>query len=153
MRTVLIAFHRERLRCLIHPGKERESIEIVPTRETPLRDSTLQVLRAALRDFYLIMKDEGLYPFPNPLSSETLMHLKRLREQTIANAGAPDYAGIRGESHKRSRRQPTAFIRHPKASEWKPDLRKELADVRQGMHAVLNAMIDNRNGLSLRFGE
>jgi len=144
LRTVLIAFHRERLRCLIHPGKERESIEIVPTRETPLRDSTLQVLRAALRDFYLIMKDEGLYPFPNPLSSETLMHLKRLREQTITNAGAPDHAGIGGESHERSRRQPTAFIRHPKASEWKPDLRKELADVRQGMHAVLNAMIDSR---------
>jgi site-specific recombinase XerD len=91
------------------------------------------------------MKDEGLYPFPNPLSSETLMQLKRLREQTIANAGAPDHAGIRGESHERSRRQPTAFIRHPKASEWKPDLRKELADVRQGMHAVLNAMIDSRN--------
>jgi integrase len=149
LRTVLIEFHRERLGCLIHPGKDRESIEIVPTRHTPLRESTLRVLRAALRDFYLVMKDEGLYAFPNPLACEMLMQLKRLRDHTIANAGAPDHAGIRGESHERSRRQPTAFIRHPKAAEWKPNVRKELADVRAGMHAVLDAMIDSRK-VSLR---
>jgi hypothetical protein len=89
------------------------------------------------------MKDEGLYAFSNPLSSETLLHLKRVRNQSIANAGAPEHAGIRGESRSQSRRQPTAFIQHSKAEKWQPELRRELADVREGMHAVLNTLIDS----------
>jgi hypothetical protein len=63
----------------------------------------------------------------------------------VANAGAPDHAGIRGESYERSRRLPTAFIRYPRAREWEPDVRKELADVRIGMHAVLDAMLESRD--------
>jgi hypothetical protein len=144
LRTALIDFYRDRLGCLIRPDRGRERVEIVPTRDTPLRESTLQVLRAALRDFYLIMRDERLYAFPNPLSSELLMHLKLLHDQTIVNAGAPEHAGIRGESHAHTRRQPTAFIRYPKAGAWQPDLRKELADVRTGIHAVLDAMMECR---------
>jgi integrase len=66
-----------------------------------------------------------------------------LRNLTIVNAGAPDHAGIRGESHVQSRRQPTAFIRYPDAQEWKPNVRKELADVREGMHKVLDALLDS----------
>ena len=77
LRTILIEFHRDRLGCLVHPGRDREGIEVIPTRDTPVCESTLRVIRAALRDFYLVMKDEGLYPFPNPLSSETLLALKR----------------------------------------------------------------------------
>ena len=149
LRPVLIDFYRERLGCLIRPDRGRERIEVLPTRDTPLQESTLQVLRSALRDFYLVMRDERLYAFPHPLTSETLMHLKCLHEQAIFNAGAPDHAGIRGETHERSRRLPTAFIRYPKAREWVPDLRKELADVRTGIHAVLDAMMESP-GLSCR---
>jgi hypothetical protein len=149
LRQVLIEFHRDRLGCQIHPGKERDSIEIVLTRDTPVRESTLGVMRAALRDLYLVMKDQGLYPFPNPLSSETLLALKRERTRAMANRGAPDHAGIREETRERSRRRPTAFIRHPKAKGWEPELRKELADVREGMHKVLDVMIDG-NEVSLR---
>ncbi len=145
LRPALIAFYRERLACLIRPDRSRERLEVFPTRDTPLQESTLQVLRSALRDFYLIMREERLYAFPNPLTSETLMHLKYLHEQAIVNAGAPDHAGIRGETHERSRRLPTAFIRYPKAREWEPDLRKELADVRAGMHTVLDAMMESRD--------
>jgi len=145
LRPALIDFYRERLGCLIRPDRGRERIEVLPTRDTPLQESTLQVLRSALRDFYLVMRDERLYAFPNPLTSETLMHLKCLHEQAIVNAGAPDHAGIRGETHQRSRRLPTAFIRYPKAREWEPDLRKELADVRAGIHAVLDAMMESRD--------
>jgi len=144
LRPVLIAFHRDRLRCQIHPGKDGESIEIVPTRDTPLCPSTLRVLRAALRDFYLVLKDAGLYAFPNPLSSEVLMALKREQTRSIANSGAPDQAGIRGETREQSRRRPTAFIRHPTAQEWRPEPRKELADVRAGMHKVLNTLLDGK---------
>ncbi len=69
LRPVLIAFHRDRLGCQIHPRRDGAGVDIIPTRETPLRPSTLQVLRAALRDFYLVLKDAGLYAFTNPLSS------------------------------------------------------------------------------------
>src|SRR5260370_4783941 len=144
LRPVLIDFYRERLGCLIRPDRGRERIEVLNTRDTPLQESTLQVLRSALRDFYLSMRDERLYVFPNPLTSETLVYLKHLHEQAIVNAGAPDHAGIRGELHERTRRLPTAFLRYPKAGVWKPDLRKELADGRAGIHGVLDAMLECR---------
>ncbi len=89
------------------------------------------------------MKEAGLYAFANPLSSEVLVALKREQEQALANRGAPDYAGVRGETHEQSRRQPTAFLRQRQAQEWKPEIRKELADVRQGIHAVLDTMLDS----------
>ncbi len=89
------------------------------------------------------MRDERLYAFSNPLTSDTLLSLKRLHDQALANAGAPDHAGIRGETHERSRRQPTAFIRYPREGEWKPDLRKELVDVRSGIHTILDAMMES----------
>ncbi len=143
LRPVLIAFHRDRLGCQIHPRRDGAGIEVVPTRDTPLRPSTLQVLRAALRDFYLVLKDAGLYAFTNPLSSETLVALKREQIRALANRGAPEHAGIREETHEQSRRRPTAFIRHPKAQEWEPELRRELADVREGIHNVLDAMLDS----------
>jgi len=108
-----------------------------------VRESTLKVMRAALRDFYLVMKEAGLYAFANPLSSEVLVTLKREQERTLANRGAPDHAGTRAETHEQSRRRPTAFIRQHQAQEWKPNLRKELADVRKGMHEVINAMLDS----------
>ncbi len=144
LRPLLINFYRERFCCLVRQEREPKRIAVLPTRDTPLQESTLQVFRSALRDFYLIMRDERLYAFSNPLTSDTLLSLKRLHDQTIVNSGAPDQAGIRGETHERSRRQPTAFIRYPKAQEWKPDLRKELADVRVGIHSVLDAMIECR---------
>src|SRR5436305_2839554 len=143
LRPVIMAFYRDRLGCQIHPGKDGESVEIVPTRDTPLRPSTLRVLRAALRDFYLVLKDAGLYAFAHPLTSEVLVALKREQMSTLANGGAPDHAGIREETHERSRRRSTAFLRHAQTQEWKPELRKELADVREGIHAVLNALIDS----------
>jgi hypothetical protein len=141
LRSLLSDFYQKRLGCLIRPDRGRERVEVIPTRDTPLQESTLQVLRSALRDFYLVMRDEHLYAFPNPLTSQTLMHLKHLHEQAVANAGAPDHAGIRGGPHERTRRLPTAFLRYPNAGEWKPDLRKELADVRAGIHHVLDAML------------
>jgi len=143
LRTALVEFYRDRLGCLIQPKKDREGIGIVPTRDTPLRDSTLRVFRAALRDFYLVLREEGLYAFANPLSSVGLIALKRIHVQALANRGAPDHAGIREETHEQSRRLPTAFVRYPTGKAWEPELRKEVADVREGMHKVLDAMIDS----------
>ena len=139
----MIAFHRDHLKCQIRPQRVSDTVEITLTRETPLRESTLKVMRAALRDFYLVMKEAGLYAFANPLSSEVLVALKREQERTLANKGAPDQAGIREETHEQSRRRPTAFLRQHQPQGWKLEVRKELADVRQGIHAVLDALLDS----------
>jgi len=64
--------------------------------------------------------------------------------RSLANRGAPDQAGIREETREQSRRRPTAFLRHSKAQEWKPEMRRELADVREGMHTVINALLDSK---------
>jgi site-specific recombinase XerD len=143
LRRALIAFHRDYLGCKIHFDRETDTVEIGLTRDTPLQESTLRVMRAALRDFYLVMKEAGLYAFANPLSSEVLVALKREQERTLANRGAPDHAGVRAETHEQSRRRPTAFLRQCQAQGWKPKVRKELADVRQGIHDVLDAMLDS----------
>ncbi len=143
LRPMLIAFHRDRLGCQLHPRKDEERVDVALTRDTPVSVSTLRVMRAALRDFYLVLRDVGLYPFPNPLTSEILVTLKREHTHALANRGAPDHAGIRGETREQSRRRPTAFLHYAEAYGWKPELRKELADVREGIHKVLDAMIDS----------
>jgi integrase len=143
LRQTLIAFHRDHLKCQVRPQRDTDTVEITMTRETPLRESTLKVMRAAPRDFYLVMKEAGLYAFANPLSSEVLVTLKREQERTLADKGAPDQAGIREETHEQSRRRPTAFLRQHQPQEWKPEVRKELADVRQGIHAVLDALLES----------
>jgi hypothetical protein len=145
LRPTLIAFYRDCLGCQLHPRKDQERVDVALTRETPVSASTLRVMRAALRDFYFVLKDTGLYAFANPLSSETLIALKREQTQALANRGAPDHAGIRGETREQSRRRPTAFLHHPEAQGWKPEIRKELADVREGMHTVLDALIDSKD--------
>ena len=91
------------------------------------------------------MRETGLYAHANPLTSEVLTRLKHVQEQAVDNRGAPDYAGIRGESRARSRRRPTAFIHQARAEEWAPDGRTDTATVRAGMHAALDAMIDGRD--------
>lgn len=142
LRKALLAFHRDCLGCKLHPHRETETVAIDLTRETPLRESTLKVMRAALRDFYLVMKEAGLYAFANPLSSEVLVALKREQERVVANTGAPDHAGVREETQEQSRRCPTAFLRQHHAQAWRPEARKELADVREGIHKVIDAMLD-----------
>src|SRR6266567_4419678 len=57
LRQALLTFHHECLACKIHPQKDTDTVKIALTRETPLQESTLRVMRAALRDFYLVMKE------------------------------------------------------------------------------------------------
>lgn len=143
LRKALLTFHRDRLGCKVHPQRDSDSVKIDLTSETPFQESTLKVMRAALRDFYLVMREAGLYAFANPLSSEVLVALKREQERVLANKGAPDHAGVRGETHEQSRRRPTAFLRQHQAREWTPEVRKELADVREGIHKVVDTLLDS----------
>jgi integrase len=99
------------------------------------------VFFAALRDFYLIMHDAGLYAYDNPMHSELLTKWKRERMQHIANAGAPDHAGIRGESWEQTRQNPTAFFRIKRKLPWKPGLAQEASLVLERVRAALLSMI------------
>src|SRR5437879_4184671 len=49
LRRALISFYRDRLDCQIHPKKDQDVVEITLTCEALLRESTLRVMRAALR--------------------------------------------------------------------------------------------------------
>lgn len=70
LRTILIEFHRDRLGCLVHPGRDREGIEVIPTRDTPVCESTLGVIRAAVNANWRV--SHLLAQFHEPLS---MMHL------------------------------------------------------------------------------
>src|SRR5260221_9135030 len=107
---------------LIHQTRDWDAVEIALTRKPPLQESTLRVMRAALRDFYLVMKEAGLYAFANPLSSEGLIALKREQERALANRGAPDHPGVRAETHEQSPRRPPALLRQRQAHGWKPQV-------------------------------
>src|SRR5258708_25862659 len=87
------------------------------------------------------MKEGGLEGCADRVSLEVRVALKREQERTLANKGAPDQAGIREETHEQSRRRPTAFLRQHQPQGWKPEVRKELADVREGIHKVIDSML------------
>ena len=95
------------------------------TGASPLSQSSLRVFLAALRDFYLVMREAGLYAYDNPMRSEVLRKWKQERMRQIDNAGAPDHAGIRAESWEQTWQHPTAFFRVKRKLPWKPSLAQE----------------------------
>lgn len=69
--------------------------------------NALALFVAAARDFYAVLIEGEVnavtgevhhyYPYDNPMYSEQLLRWKREHLRALANAGAPDRAGIRGE--------------------------------------------------------
>jgi integrase len=77
------------------------------------------------------------------MRSDLLSKWKRERMRQIANAGAPDHAGIRGEPLEKSWQQPTAFFRLKRKQPWKPALAQESAVVLQRVKNALFSMIEH----------
>jgi integrase len=138
LQRALIAYHAKALGCQVEPERASGQVKVTSTSATPLQDSTLAVLRAAIRNFYAVLIEEGLYAGPNPLTSVVLTRLEQLRRSQVANAGAPDHAGIRDPDA--SRRRTPAFVRQP-ASEWRVNWQQTTAVVAEGIHGDLQAMI------------
>ncbi|QBD81473.1 hypothetical protein EPA93_38100 [Ktedonosporobacter rubrisoli] len=90
LHQTLIAFHNDRLKCLIPP--QRASDIIALTRESPMRESAFKVMCAALHGFFLVKRKVGLYVFASPLSSNVLAALKREQAHILANKSAPNQA-------------------------------------------------------------
>ena len=130
----------ERVACQVRPDQERDGYWVTLSGKSPLSQSGLGVLLAALRDFYQVMIDAGYYPYPNPLVSQMLQQWRRERMRLIAHAGAPDHAGIRGESWEESFQHPTSYFRHRKV--WKPEHGMD-TQTRQRMNEALAFMVNH----------
>ncbi len=109
------------------------------TAQTPVSPSTVNVLRAALRDFYAILAAEeiGLYRHANPFDSQLLLDLNRVRAEARARGdmSLPDAA------EGAATRQPSAFVRAKKTYPWRLDHRLATPAVLAGIFAVVEAIV------------
>lgn len=153
IRTQLQAFLREEVACFVARDQDTDGYQVQITGNSPLAQSSLRVLFAALRDFYLIMQDAGLYAYENPMHSEVLRKWKRERMRHVANAGAPEHAGIRSASWEQTRQTPTAFFRLKRKLPWKPDLAQQsgliLRRVRDAFLSMIRQAPTQRDRLAL----
>lgn len=142
VRGYLVEFLREDVGCQVRPDRESGDGYLAETTgSSPLSKSSLGVLLAALFSLYETLSAAGYYRYPNPLRSEKLYALKREHLHHIVNAGAPDQAGIRGESQAETRHYPTGFIRQYRGQVWEPQLAMEPDAIQDQMRQAVNWMI------------
>jgi hypothetical protein len=89
IRTLVKEFLRGEVACQVASDQDLDGYRVQLTGNSPLSQSSLRVLFAALRDFYAVMTEAGLYAYDNPMRSDLLSKWKRERMRQIANAGAP----------------------------------------------------------------
>ncbi len=149
VRQSFFMFLRQELHCTVSPDTDLDGFRYAVTKETPVSESTLRGIVAALRDFYRLMRRAGYYAHENPFESALLRELNRVRARALENAGAPDHAGIRSEPWAASGRRPSAFFRAAKKADWSPDMRIGLPAVVQGLADAADCMMRDPR-LSLR---
>ncbi len=140
VRSYVKAFLLEDVSCQVGRDTALDGYRVELTRESPLSQSSLRVLLAALRDFYAVMAEAGLYAHANPMCSELLHRWKRERVKSITNSGAPEHAGIRSESWSETNSQPTAFFRQRRGEPWKPDVALTSEQIQERMNIDLDWM-------------
>jgi integrase len=141
IRSLVKAFLRDEVACRVVRNKDAEGYDMQLSGASPLAQSSLRVLCAALRDFYAVMADAGLYAYSNPMRSELLSAWKREYLKQVRNAGAPEHAGIRGETQEESRKHPTAYFRQKRGLPWKPALALEPELALQRVRDAIASMI------------
>jgi hypothetical protein len=140
IRHYVKAFLLEDLSCEVSRDTVLDGYRITLTGSSPLSASGLRVLLAAIRDFYAVMAEAGLYAYENPMRSELLQRWKREHMKAIANSGAPDRAGTRSESWHETNKRPTAFFRQRRGESWKPDVTLTSEQLQQRMNTDLDWM-------------
>jgi len=140
IRSYVKAFLLDDLSCEVSRDTTLDGYRLTLTGSSPLSASSLRVLLAALRDFYAVMAEAGLYAYANPMCSELLQRWKHERMKAIANRGAPDHAGTRSESWHETNQQPTAFFRLRRGGSWQPDVTLTSEQIQQRMNADLDWM-------------
>jgi hypothetical protein len=143
VRTQLVEFLREDVGCQVAPA-QIDGYLVETTGASPLSKSSLGVVLAAITSLYDVMIDAGYYPYPNPMRSEQLAALKREHLRQVKNAGAPDHAGIRSESHRETNQAyPTTFFRQKRGKVWEPSVVMEPDAVQQRMRQTIDYMIEH----------
>lgn len=142
LRGYLVEFLREDVACLVAPDPQREENLLVETTgSSPLSKSSVGVLLAALSSVYEVLIAAGYYIYPNPLRSERLISLRREHLRQVKNAGAPDQAGIRGETWQETNRQfPTNYFRQRKGKVWEPQVVLEPDEVQERIRKTIDFM-------------
>jgi integrase len=140
IRSYVKAFLLDDLSCEVSRDTTLDGYHITLTGNSPLSASSLRVLLAAIRDFYAVMAEAGLYAYANPMCSQMLQRWKRERMKAVANRGAPEHAGIRSESWHETNQQPTAFFRQRRGEAWKPDVALTSEQIQQRMNTDLDWM-------------
>jgi hypothetical protein len=140
IRHYVKAFLLEDVACQVSRDTTLDGYRIELTGSSPLSASSLRVLLAAIRDFYAVMAEAGLYAYANPMCSELLQRWKRERSKVIANRGAPEHAGIRPESWHETHRFPIAFFRQRRGDVWKPDVALTSEQIQERMNTDLDWM-------------
>jgi hypothetical protein len=140
VRSYVKAFLLEDIGCSVSPDMALDGYHLTLTGRSPLSQSSLRVLLAAIRDFYAVMAEAGLYAYANPMCSQMLQRWKQERMKSIANAGAPDHAGIRSESWHETQSQPTAFFRQRRGEAWKPDVTLTSEQIQERMNTDFDWM-------------
>src|SRR5436305_2049606 len=140
IRSYVKAFLLEDLSAQVSRDTVLDGYRITLTGSSPLSASSLRVLLSAIRDFYAVMAEAGLYAYENPMRSQLLERWKRERMKSIANSGAPDHAGTREESWHETNHRPTAFFRQRRGEPWKPDASLSSEQIQQRMNTDLDWM-------------
>ena len=143
VRLYLAEFLREDVACFVTPdGRDEDAWFVETTGNSPLAKSSLGVLLAALTSLYDTLFAAGYYAYPNPLRSERMSDLKREHLRTVKNAGAPDHAGIRGESWQETNRAfPTKQFRQRRGKVWEPEVVLAPDAVQQRMRSTIDFMV------------
>lgn len=143
IRTYIKAFLKEEIACIVSLDTSLDGYRLELTGTSPLSQSSLRVLLAAIRDFYEVMAEAGLYALANPMCSTLLQHWKRERMKSIANSGAPDRAGTREETWQESNNQPIAFFRLRRGQPWQPAVALTSEQIQQRMNKDLDWMTEH----------
>jgi hypothetical protein len=119
-----------------------------PHRAGTAQSGSLALFLAADRDLYEVLIEgewdshanahRSYYAYANPMYSEVLRRWKRDHIRFVQNAGAPDWAGIRGESRTTSQHRPVGYFR-AHGEIWQPPVAGEARVVRVLIGAATHA--------------
>jgi hypothetical protein len=130
--------------CLVRPDDAWDGYQVEASAAAPFAPSTLRVFLAALRDLYAVLAEAGFYPFSNPMISAILVGWKREHLRALTNCGAPDQAGIRGETRAASNQRPTAYFRlRGRQATWVPHIAQEPDSQIQDLLQVVDRMAEH----------
>ncbi len=141
IRIYIKTFLQEEVACKTTPDSTHDGYQLDLTSASPLSQSSIAVLLAAIRDFYAVMAEAGLYAFANPMCSTLLQQWKRERIKDLASSGAPDRAGTRGETWQETNSRPTAYFRLRRGKPWQPEVALTSEQIQQRMNKDLDWMM------------